>query len=236
MLQDQLSKLIDRYSAILFDLDGVITDTARQHARAWKETFEEVLGGSFDIEQDYKLHVDGKPRYEGVQSYLKARQVNLPWGEMSDAPSSKTVCGIGNKKNELVNQLIETEGVDLIAGSQEFVEEARRLGLSTAIVSSSKNCQAVLQSAGIEDLFQVRIDGVIAAQLGLKGKPSPETYLAAAERLEAAPTTSVVVEDAISGVEAGKAGGFGLVIGRGSRELLQHGAHVVVDNLMELIH
>ncbi|MCB0346916.1 MAG: HAD-IA family hydrolase, partial [Bdellovibrionales bacterium] len=174
-----------------------------------------------------------------VSSFLQSRDINLPWGSPDDEPEKQTVCGLGNKKNVLVNKLIDSRGVGILPGSIEFVHHVLSLGLRTAVVSSSKNCEAILKAAGISDLFEVRIDGVVAARRQIPGKPQPDTFLAAAKALEAEPARSIVLEDAISGVQAGKSGGFGLVIGiehGGQAEALRHnGADVVVADLRELI-
>ncbi len=239
----------ENYDAALFDLDGVLTATAKLHAFAWKQMFDDYLrqredaGGpeyrEFTVESDYKLYVDGKPRYDGVASFLASRDIKLPWGNPDDNPTLETVCGLGNRKNILINQLIEERGVDLLPGSLEFVNFLRGLGIRTGVVSSSKNCQAILQAAGIEDLFDTRIDGVVAAERGIPGKPRPDTFLEAAKELEADPARSIVIEDAIAGVQAGKSGGFGLVIGiehDGQAEALRsNGADIAVQDLRELI-
>jgi beta-phosphoglucomutase family hydrolase len=239
----------DRYDAVLFDLDGVLTDTAAVHARAWKTMFDDFLRGwakrheqpfePFTIEHDYKTYVDGKPRYDGVRSFLQARGIELGEGTSEDAPDMETVCGLGNRKNDLVNQLLDDEGVIRYEGSVRLVEQLREQGIKLAVVSSSKNCATVLDAAGIAHLFDARVDGVVAAERGLPGKPAPDTFLAAAADLGATPERAVVVEDAISGVQAGHAGGFGLVIGvdrEGHPEALRsNGADLVVSDLEELV-
>jgi alpha,alpha-trehalase len=239
----------DRYDAVLFDLDGVLTATARVHATCWKRMFDDFLrrraeaSGDpfrpFEIETDYRLYVDGKPRYEGVRSFLEARGIDLPFGDTSDPPGDGTICALGNSKNTLIAEVLATEGVDVYEGSRALVKDLLEQGIKTAVVSSSKNCAAVLDAGHITDLFEVRIDGEVAARLGLAGKPAPDTFLAAAERLSVSPERAVVVEDAISGVQAGRAGRFGLVIGvarRGDAETLrQNGADVVVSDLGDLL-
>ncbi len=239
----------DRFSAVLFDLDGVLTDTAKLHAAAWKRMFDtflrrraEASGESlelFDIYDDYRRYVDGKPRYDGVRSFLASRGIELPEGEPSDPPIFETVVGLGNRKNELVVELIEIEGVEAFPGSVRLVEELRRRGIRTAVVSSSANAEAVLRSAGIAHLFDARVDGTIAQELGLPGKPAPDTFLEAARRLDVVAERAVVVEDALAGVEAGNAGGFGLVIGVDrldqAEALRDHGADLVVTDLAELL-
>jgi beta-phosphoglucomutase family hydrolase len=239
----------DRFDAVLFDLDGVLTDTAAVHARAWKTMFDDFLrewskrhGQPFEpfaISSDYKSYVDGKPRYDGVRSFLLARGIDLPEGTSEDAPDTQTVRGLGNRKNDLVNQLLDDEGVIRYEGSVRLVEQLREQGIKLAVVSSSRNCVTVLNAAGISHLFDARVDGVVAAERGLPGKPAPDTFLAAAADLGARPDRAVVVEDAISGVQAGQAGGFGLVIGvdrEGHPEALRsNGADLVVSDLEELV-
>jgi beta-phosphoglucomutase family hydrolase len=240
---------LTEFDAVLFDLDGVLTPTAAIHSAAWKQMFDEFLDkwsrktgvaqDPFDVERDYLEYVDGKARVDGVRSFLDSRGIELPEGEADAPPRSETVAGLGNRKNVLVTELLETEGVDAFPGSVALVEELRRAGVDTGVVSSSKNCEAVLEAAGIADLFSVRVDGLVAAELGLPGKPEPDTFLAAASRIGATPADIVVVEDAIAGVQAGRAGGFGLVVGVdrvGQRQaLLENGADVVVDDLAELV-
>jgi beta-phosphoglucomutase family hydrolase len=238
----------ERYEAVLFDLDGVLTDTAGVHAGCWKRTFDEFLsrraersGESFqpfDIESDYRLYVDGKRRYDGVRDFLLSRGIDLPEGSPDDPPDAETVCGVGNRKNVLVNQALEAGGVEVYQGSVALVRALRDAGVRTAVVSSSANCAAVLRAAGIADLFDVRVDGKVAAELELPGKPAPDTFLEAARELGVDAKRAVVVEDAISGVQAGRAGGFGLVIGIARHDepgvLREEGADLVVSDLAEL--
>jgi beta-phosphoglucomutase family hydrolase len=238
----------ERFDAVLFDLDGVITDTARVHAVAWKRMFDDFLrehaserGGDvspFDVETDYLQYVDGKPRSEGVRGFLESREIRLPEGRVDDPPDRPTVRGLGNRKNELLKAVIDSDGVEVYEGSLALVRRLRQEGFKTAIVSSSRNCARVLAAAGIADLFDVRVDGEVAADRHLAGKPAPDTFLAAAEQLGVAPERSVVVEDAISGVRAGRAGDFGLVIGvarEGNAEVLaENGADLVVADLAEM--
>lgn len=239
----------DRYDAVLFDLDGVLTDTASLHSRAWKSMFDDFLrswsertGEPFDaftIDGDYKTYVDGKPRYDGVRSFLASRSIDLPEGDVDDPPDAETVHGLGNRKNVLVNELMDDEGVDPYEGSVRLVHQLRDDGMRLAVVSSSKNCAAVLEAADMSHLFETRVDGVVAAERGLEGKPAPDTFLSAASDLDVEPDRAVVVEDAQSGVAAGRAGGFGLVVGvdrEGRPEALrEHGADVVVADLGELV-
>jgi beta-phosphoglucomutase family hydrolase len=239
----------NRFDAVLFDLDGVLTATAKVHAACWKRMFDEYLrmraaktGVSFrpfEIQTDYKTYVDGKPRYDGVRDFLKSRAIDLPEGNPSDPPTAETVCGLGNRKNDMINDVLESEGVEPYEGSIALVRQLRRQGMKTAVVSSSQNCLTVLQAAKMADLFDARVDGGVAAQLDLRGKPSPDTFLAAATQLGVWPQRAVVVEDAISGVQAGRAGRFGLVIGvarKGEGDALKdNGADVVVADLSELV-
>ena len=236
-------------SACLFDLDGVLTETAVLHAAAWKQAFDELLAARspapgwgfvpFDPVADYDEYVDGRPRLDGTRAFLRSRGIDLPEGTAEDAPGTETVHGVANRKNELVLSMMNARGVEAYPGSRRFLAEVRRHALSTAVVSSSANAEAVLRAAGLEGLFDVRVDGAVAEHAHLAGKPSPDTYLEAARRLEVAPRAAAVFEDALAGVEAGRAGGFGLVVGVdrvGQREeLVAHGADVVVADLAELI-
>ena len=245
MKDEQALGLPSGTRACLFDLDGVLTKTARVHAAAWKEMFDDFLrergGNDFrPFEQDdYNAYVDGKPRYDGVRSFLAAREIELPEGDPADPPSAETVAGLGNRKNELVLALIHRGGVEVYDGSVRYVHAVREAGLHRAVVSSSANTREVLAAAGIEDLFEVRIDGVVAEQRALKGKPAPDTFLAAARALEVEPAQAAVFEDALAGVEAGAAGGFGFVVGvdrTGQAAALRaHGADIVVSDLAELL-
>jgi len=239
----------DSYDAVLFDMDGVVTDTVSIHATCWKTMFDEFLHKwvmrnaeafrSFDIVTDYKLHVDGKPRYEGVRDFLKSRSIVLPDGTPEDPPTAETVCGLGNRKNELVNEMLASTGVEAYAGTVALLKYLRRVGIKTAVVTSSQNCQAVLQSAKVDDLFDARVDGDVLIEQALAGKPAPDSFFKAAEMLGVTPERAAVIEDAISGVEAGAEGGFGLVIGvarkGNAEELTAHGAHIVVNDLAELV-
>ncbi len=233
----------------LFDLDGVLTQTAAVHARAWKEMFDDFLRGwaertgepfePFDRPTDYDEYVDGKPRLDGVRSFLESRGIDLPMGSSADPAEAETVHALGTRKNDLVLELIREQGVEPFEGSVRFVEAARDQGLRRAVVSSSTNCEDVLVAAGIEHLFEERVDGVVAEREGLDGKPAPDTFLAAARRFDAEPGEAAVFEDALAGVEAGRAGDFGWVVGvnrSGQGEALRrHGADVVVEDLAELL-
>jgi beta-phosphoglucomutase family hydrolase len=241
--------LPDSVRACLFDLDGVLTKTATIHAAAWKEMFDDYLHERaartgekfvpFDPIADYDSYVDGKPRYEGVRSFLAARGIELPEGEPGDPSSAETVRGLGDRKNELVLQMIRERGVEVYEGSVRYLEAARDAGLRRAVVSSSANTRDVLIAAGIEGFFDARIDGVVAEREGLKGKPAPDTFLAGARALGVPPTQAAVFEDALAGVEAGRAGGFACVVGVdrvGQAEALrEHGASIVVSDLSELL-
>jgi beta-phosphoglucomutase family hydrolase len=227
--------LPDGITTCLFDLDGVLTKTATVHARAWKQMFDEYLREQgderpFDEHDDYDTYVDGKPRSAGVRDFLASRGMH---------PSDEEIARLGDIKNDLVLELIKTQGVEAYPGSVRYLEAVRDAGLRRAVVSSSHNCQDVLVAAGIDHLLEERVDGIVADQLHLEGKPHPDTFLEGARRLGAAPAEAVVYEDALAGVEAGRAGAFGYVIGVnrvGQREaLLQHGGDIVVDDLEELL-
>ena len=239
----------EKYDAVLFDLDGVLTATAKLHAAAWKQMFDDFLRHRaetegkpfvpFDLVEDYHHYVDGKPRFDGVRSFLASRQVDLPYGAPTDPPSAETVCGLGNRKNDQINEIMARDGVEAYPSSVHAVELLRAHGFKTAVVSSSQNCAAVLKAARIEFLFDARVDGQTAADLDLPGKPDPEMFLAAARQLGVKAERAIVVEDAIAGVQAGKRGGFGLVIGiarTGNADALrEHGADVVVADLDEFL-
>jgi len=241
--------LPDGIEACLFDLDGVLTQTAKVHAAAWKQMFDDYLRERakrtgeefvpFDAGHDYDEYVDGKPRYDGVRSFLEARGIELPDGSPDDPPSAETVDGLGNRKNELVLELIERDGVDAYEGSIRYVKAARDAGLRCAVVSSSTNCRDVLEAAGMLDLFEEIVDGNVAREQGLKGKPAPDTFLAGARAVGVAADRAVVFEDAVAGVEAGRAGPFGFVVGVDrvghADALREHGADVVVEDLAELL-
>ena len=228
--------------ALLFDLDGVLTPTADVHMRAWSRLFTPYLqshGVDPYTEQDYFAYIDGKPRYDGVRSLLESRGIDLPQGTPDDAPDADTVCGLGNRKNAEFTAELTEHGVEPYPGSLRFLVTAIDAGLSVAVVSSSANATQVLRTAGILERFPVIVDGLVARQDGLAGKPAPDTYLDAASRFGLTPAECVVVEDATSGVEAGRNGAFGLVIGvdrgAGADALRAHGADVVVRDLDELV-
>jgi beta-phosphoglucomutase family hydrolase len=238
--------LPDDTVACLFDLDGVLTKTAVVHARAWKQTFDGYLKRRegedfkpFDKVKDYDEYVDGLPRYDGVRNFLKSRNIELPEGSPDDSPDQETICGIGNRKNNLVLKLIKEDGVEAYEGSVRFVKAVRDAGIRRAVVSSSANCRDVLIAAGIDDLFEARIDGKTIDEQHLKGKPAPDTFLAGARALNAPAERAVVFEDALAGVQAGRAGRFGYVVGVDrvgqAQALREHGASVVVEDLSELL-
>ena len=240
--------LPDHVRAGLFDLDGVLTRTAVVHAAAWKEMFDEVLrqraqesGGPFvpfDVHGDYDRYVDGRPRADGVRTFLASRGITLPEGRSDDPPAAATVHGLGNRKNELVLAKL-SHGVEVYPGSVHYVEALRAAGLATAVVSSSANTTAVLDVTGLAKLFDEVVDGVVAQRQGLAGKPAPDTFLAAARALGVEPGEAAVFEDALAGVEAGRAGAFGCVVGVDrvgqADDLRRHGATVVVADLAELL-
>ncbi|MDX3076901.1 beta-phosphoglucomutase family hydrolase [Streptomyces sp. MI02-7b] len=232
--------------ACLFDLDGVLTKTALVHAAAWKETFDDFLrrrdGADFrpfDKVADYDEYVDGRPRADGVRTFLASRGIELPEGTPDDPPERDTVNGVGNRKNTILLEKIRTEGVEAYEGSVRYVHAVRAAGLRTAVVSSSANCRDVLVAVGIEDLFDVRIDGIVAAERKLPGKPHPDTFLEAARDLDVEAGAAVVYEDALAGMDAGRAGRFGYVVGVdrvGQADALrEHGADIVVQDLAELL-
>ena len=248
----------ERFDAVLFDLDGVLTSTAAIHAEAWKRLFDDYLAQlqktaaadpaalnstadrfrPFDM-TDYRRYVDGRPRYEGVRTFLASRGIELPPGTPDEPPSDRTVAGLGNRKDAMVKQAIEEGRVESFPGSIRWVEQLRDSGFRLGVVSSSRNCGPVLRAAKIDKLFEVRVDGETLIEMNLAGKPAPDSFLKAAELLGAPTQRTVVVEDALSGVEAGRAGGFGLVIGvdrEGHADALrQHGADMVVRDLGELV-
>jgi beta-phosphoglucomutase family hydrolase len=241
--------LPDSARACLFDLDGVLTKTAVVHAAAWKQMFDEYLRDRaersgddfvpFDSDADYGEYVDGKPRADGVRSFLASRGIELPDGDPGDPPSAETISGLGNRKNQIVLHLIHERGVEAYEGSVRYLGAARHAGLRRAVVSSSTNCHDVLVAAGIEQFFEARIDGVVAERDALRGKPAPDTFLAGARALSVAPDEAVVFEDALAGVEAGRAGHFGCVVGVDrvghADALRRHGATIVVGDLAELL-
>jgi beta-phosphoglucomutase family hydrolase len=240
----------ERYDAVLFDLDGVITDTASLHAACWKQMFDDYLRKRanerheafqpFDLTTDYRLYVDGKPRFDGVRAFLRSRDIHLPEGKPADPPEAESVTGLGNRKNNLVNRIFDERGVRPYEGSVKLIQQLRRDGFKIAVVTSSENCLAVLKAASLDTFFDARVDGNMVHSHHLAGKPAPDTFLLAAKLLGVDPARAVVVEDAISGVQAGSKGNFGLVVGVARKgdagELRKHGAGLVVNDLDELVH
>src|SRR6516225_10210360 len=239
----------EQYDAVLLDLDGVITDTANIHAACWKQMFDEYLQKRaaqtgeafrpFNVAADYRLYVDGKPRFDGVRDFLTSRGIQLPEGTPNDQPEAETVGGLGNRKNDLVNKIIEDKGVEPYEGSVKLLHQLRSQGFKLAIVTSSQNCTVVLKATNLDHFFDVQVDGNTVHAQHLAGKPAPDTFLMGAKLLGIDPARAVVIEDAISGVEAGRAGNFGLVIGvarkGNAEELSHHGADLVVNDLKELV-
>lgn len=241
--------LPEEITSCLFDLDGVVTKTAAVHAAAWKEMFDGFLRrrsastgdslAAFDIHDDYDDYVDGMPRADGVRSFLRSRHIELPEGTPEDPPGADTVHGLGNRKNEILLRRIRRDGVEVYDGSVRYLQEVGKAGMARAIVSSSANTADVLNVTGLSDCFDVRVDGVVAAERNLAGKPAPDTYLAAAELLHVEPGHCAVFEDALAGVEAGRAGHFAWVVGVDrvgqASALASHGADRVVGDLVELL-
>ncbi|HEX6394222.1 MAG TPA: beta-phosphoglucomutase family hydrolase [Acidimicrobiales bacterium] len=242
-------RLPRRITACLFDMDGVLTSTAELHAAAWKQMFDEYLGKRatnnnepfvpFDSVIDYDQYVDGRPRLDGTREFLRSRGIDLPEGKPQDPAGTETIYGLSNRKNDLVLHLIKERGVTVYPGSLRFLQEVRRRQLATAVVSSSANTSEVLRVGGLEGMFDEVVDGIVAERDHLAGKPAPDTYLAAARGLGVDPSAAAVFEDALAGVEAGRAGRFGLVVGVDrvgqSNALAAHGADIVVTDLAELI-
>lgn len=236
------------YDAVLFDLDGVLTTTEKIHSACWKKTFDEFLRTratksgekfvSFSETDDYLRYVDGRPRYEGARGFLLSRGIELPEGNRNSPSGEQSVFGLGNRKNQLFRKTLEKESPGIYETSVALARCLKEAGFRLAVVSSSGNCRAVMAAAGIEELFEVTVDGVTAAERGLRGKPEPDTFIEAASALGSKPGRSIIIEDAAAGVAAGARGGFGLVIGvarkRNENELLSNGADVVVSDLGEL--
>ena len=237
--------LPDHITAALFDLDGVLTGTAALHREAWRATFDEFLKARDPAhfvpfsDRDYADYVDGRPRADGVREFLSSRSITMPEGTPDDPPAAQTVHGIGNRKNELVQKIIAERGVEAYPGSLRYLQAARDAGLAIAVVTSSANGAAVLDAAKLTPYIQARVDGTTIAQRGLRGKPAPDSFLAGAEALGTEPGHAAVFEDALAGVRAGRAGGFGYVVGVNRADqadaLRAQGADVVVDDLAELL-
>ncbi len=236
------------FDAVIFDMDGVITKTALTHAAAWKKMFDEYLLKrekehgekfvEFTHEGDYLPYVDGKPRYKGVASFLESRGIDIPFGDPSDEPEKETVCGLGNRKNIAFNEVLEKEGAEVYPSTEVLIEELKAAGVKLGVASSSKNCKPVLERVNLLDVFDARVDGVVSAELGLHGKPEPDIFTTACDMVNKKYSKSIVVEDAVSGVQAGIKGNFGLTIGiareNNVTELKEAGAHIVVEDLEEI--
>ncbi|MCK5083008.1 MAG: beta-phosphoglucomutase family hydrolase [Candidatus Omnitrophica bacterium] len=232
------------FDAVIFDLDGVVTKTAVVHAASWKAMFDEFLKSraektgepfkEFTYEEDYLTYVDGKPRYKGVKSFLESRGIDLEYGDSSDSVDNETVCALGNRKNIKFVEVLKTEGAEVYETTVELIRDLISKGIRIGVASSSANCQYILQSTGLEELFETRVDGVVSRELGLKGKPEGDIFVTAAKNVDATPDRAIVVEDAVSGVQAGVNGGFGLVIGvareNNQDDLKSNGADVVIDD------
>jgi len=248
MPQQSVKIDLDKFDAAILDMDGVITRSATVHAKSWKRMFDEYLRQRakirgkkfvpFDKEKDYYRYVDGKPRYDGARSFLKSRGISIPYGSPDDPPDKETVCGLGNRKNQYFLDYLKEHGADSYPSTINFIRKLKDEDKRVAVISSSRNAKEVLEAAGVLTLFHVIVDGVDSAKQNLKGKPKPDIFLEAAKRLDVNPKRAIVIEDAISGVKAGKAGGFGLVIGidRSGQnpELKSSGADVVVSDLSEI--
>lgn len=233
------------FDAVIFDMDGILTDTAKVHAAAWKALFDSYLSvravkyqedfRPFTVDTDYLRYVDGKPRYDGIRSFLRSRGIELPNGDHGDPPERETVNALGDRKDRIFTEALRRSGVEVFESSVKLIRQLQTIGIRRAVASSSKNCQLVLQIAGIEGLFEARVDGIVSVELGLNGKPAPDIFLKCAELLQVSPQRCVVVEDAISGVQAGRNGNFGLVIGVDrvglGPTLKANGADVVVPDL-----
>jgi beta-phosphoglucomutase family hydrolase len=236
------------FKAVVFDMDGVITKTALTHAAAWKKMFDEYLlkrekeHGEAFVEfthaDDYLPYVDGKPRYKGVQSFLESRGIKIPFGDPTDSPGTETVCGLGNQKNIAFNEVLEKEGVEVYPSTVALLNELKNAGIKLGVASSSKNCKPVLERVDLLDIFDARVDGVVSAELGLQGKPEPDIFTTASDIVGVKYEKAIVVEDAVSGVQAGKKGKFGLTIGiareNNRKELEEAGADLVVEDLEEI--
>ncbi len=236
------------FQSVIFDLDGVITKTAHVHGKAWKAVFDDYMRmrekrdgepfREFTHEKDYLPYVDGKPRYKGVRSFLESRGIHIPQGDPADSPGKETICGIGNRKNDLFREILKKDGAEVFQSSVELIKKLKKGGVRIGVASSSKNCKIILESVDLEGLFETRVDGVVSAELGLKGKPESDIFTVAASRLGSEPGRSIVVEDAASGVQAGRNGGFGLVLGvareNNEDDLLEYGADVAVRDLADI--
>lgn len=236
------------FEAVIFDMDGVITKTALTHAAAWKKMFDEYLlkrekehgepFREFTHAGDYLPFVDGKPRYKGVADFLESRGIDIPYGDPSDPPGKETVCGLGNRKNEAFNEVLEKEGAEVYPSTVALLQQLKNAGIKLGVASSSKNCKPVLEAVNLLSVFDARVDGVVSAELGLHGKPEPDIFTTACDMVGVKYKDAIVVEDAVSGVQAGKKGKFGLVLGiareNNRKELEENGADIVVKDLQEI--
>ncbi len=238
-------KPVYSFGAVIFDMDGVITKTAITHAAAWKKMFDEYLHKrekehgepfrEFTHAADYLPFVDGKPRYKGVANFLESRGIEIPFGNPSDSPGKETVCGLGNRKNETFNEVVANEGVEVYPSTVELLNQLKDAGIKLGVASSSKNCKMVLEAVHLLDIFDVRVDGEVSAELGLHGKPEPDIFTTACDTVGVEYAYAIIIEDAVSGVQAGKKGGFGLTLGiareNNRKELAENGADFVVEDL-----
>jgi beta-phosphoglucomutase family hydrolase len=236
------------FRAVIFDLDGVITKTASVHSAAWREMFNDYLRTrakkygepfrEFTHVNDYLPYIDGKLRYKGVESFLESRGINIPYGDPADDPGQETICGLGNKKNLFFNKVLKRDGVEVFESTITLIRLLKKEAIKIAVASSSRNCKAVLDRAGLLDLFDTMVDGEISDRLGLKGKPEPDIFTRACKNLECTPDNTVIIEDAVSGVQAGRNGGFGLIIGiareGNSSDLKKNGADIIVEDIKDL--
>jgi len=236
------------FKAVIFDMDGVITKTALTHAAAWKKMFDEYLRKrekehgepfrEFTHAKDYLPYVDGKPRYKGVADFLESRNIKIPFGDHYDTPGMETVCGLGNRKNEAFNEVLASEGAEVYPSTVELVQQLKEAGIKLGVASSSKNCKPVLDAVHLLTMFDVRVDGVVSTELGLQGKPEPDIFTTACDIVGVKYAEAIVVEDAVSGVQAGKKGKFGLTLGiareNNRKELQEYGADFVVEDLAEI--
>jgi len=239
---------LKNYDGVIFDLDGVVTKTAMAHALSWKEMFDEYLRmreqrdgtpfKEFTFDHDYRLFVDGRPRYQGVENFLKSRGINIPFGDKDDLAGKETLCGLGNEKDARFKMIFEEKGIEVYQSTITLIKDLRINRVRVAVASSSKNCHPILKKTGLEELFEARIDGIVSAQLGLKGKPEGDIFVTAAKHIHCHPDRAVVVEDAVAGIQAGKKGGFALVIGvarqENDRDLKEAGADIVVNHFHDV--
>ena len=236
------------FKAVIFDLDGVITQTAKVHSQAWEKMFNDFLRlrearygepfQEFTHGKDYLAYVDGKPRYKGVESFLISREIRIEYGNPTDSPDTESICGLGNRKNSNFNEILEKDGVEVFGSTVEIIKDLKRKNIKIGVASSSKNCKPVLEAAGLIDLFETRVDGIVSVELNLKGKPEPDIFTTACDNLKVDYKKTIVVEDAVSGVQAGAKGGFGLVLGiareNNETELRQNGADRVIKDFSEI--